>query len=196
MIAFLEGKVVEKFASSVVVNVGGVGYEVQVASAEYDKAMPGEPIKLYTHHHIREQSEELFGFSNLAGKRLFELLITVQGIGPKAALSILSLGETDAVRSGIASEDVAYIAGASGVGKKTAEKLVVSLREKVGSPTYVPSNDSSENMVNFAGDEALDALMALGYNIADATSALRGIPTDKTTSERVKLALKQKNSGL
>lgn len=192
MIAFLEGKVVEKFANSVVVNVGGVGYEVQVASKEYEKAIPGEAIKLYTFHHVREQSEELFGFSSLAGKRLFELLITVQGVGPKAALSILSLGEVDAVRSGIASEDISYISSANGVGKKTAEKLVVSLRDKVGSPTYVPGHDSSGNMVSLAGDEALDALMALGFNIADATTALKGIPTDKSTAERVKLALKQK----
>ena len=192
MIAFLEGKVVEKFNSSVVVNVGGVGYEVQVAASEYEKAIPDEDVKLYTFHHVREQSEELFGFSSLAGKRLFELLITVQGIGPKAALSILSLGEVDAVRSGIASEDTAYISSANGVGKKTAEKLIVTLRDKVGSPTYVPGHDSDGNMVSLAGDEALDALMALGYNIADATTALKGIPTDKSTAERVKLALKQK----
>lgn len=192
MIAFLEGKVVEKFASSVVVNVGGVGYEVQVPASEYEKALPSESIKLYTFHHVREQSEELFGFSSLAGKRLFELLITVQGVGPKAALSILSLGEVDAVRSGIASEDIAYISSANGVGKKTAEKLVVSLRDKVGSPTYVPGYDKSGDMVSLAGDEALDALMALGYNIADATTALKDVPTDKSTAERVKLALKQK----
>lgn len=194
MIAFLEGKVVEKFATSVVVNVGGVGYEVQVASSEYEKAMPSEEIKLYTYHHVREQSEELFGFSSLAGKRMFELLITVQGVGPKAALSILSLGEVEAVRSGIASEDVGYISSANGIGKKTAEKLVVSLRDKVGSPTYVPGHSGANEVVGSAGDEALDALMALGYNIADATTALRGIPTDKSTAERVKLALKQKNN--
>ena len=192
MIAFLEGKVVEKFASSVVVNVSGVGYEVQVASGEYEKALPNEQIKLYTYHHVREQSEELFGFSSLAGKRLFELLITVQGVGPKAALSILSIGETDAVRSGIASEDVSYISSANSVGKKTAEKIIVSLRDKVGSPTYVPGHDTDGNMTNLAGDEALDALMALGFNIADATEALKNVPADKPTAERVRLALKQK----
>lgn len=194
MIAFLEGKVVEKFATSVVVNVGGVGYEVQVASSEYEKAMPSEEIKLYTYHHIREQAEDLFGFSSLAGKRMFEMLITVQGVGPKAALSILSLGEVEAVRSGIASEDANYIASANGIGKKTAEKIIVTLRDKVGSPTYVPGYNQEGEMVSLAGDEALDALMALGFNIADATTALKNVPTDKSTSERVKLALKQKNS--
>jgi len=193
MIAFVNGKVVEKFGNSVVIDVGGIGYEVQVAAGDYERAQPTEMMKLYTHHHVREQSEELFGFSTLAAKRLFEMLITVQGIGPKAALAILSLGEADAVRSAIASEDVNYVATASGVGKKTAEKLVVSLRDKVGAPSYVPTRDGETGAtINFAGDEALDALMALGFTLADATTALRDVPTDKPTAERVKLALMEK----
>jgi len=193
MIAFVNGKVVEKFGNSVVIDVDGIGYEVQVATGDYERAQPAEMMKLYTHHHVREQSEELFGFSTLTAKRLFEMLITVQGIGPKAALAILSLGEADAVRSAIASEDVNYVATASGVGKKTAEKLVVSLRDKVGAPSYVPTRDGETGAtINFAGDEALDALMALGFTLADATTALRDVPTDKSTAERVKLALRDK----
>jgi Holliday junction DNA helicase RuvA len=193
MIAFVQGKVVEKFLSSVVVDVGGIGYEVQVAAVDYDQAAPDTEVKFYTYHHVREQAEELFGFSTLAAKRLFELLITVQGVGPKAALAILSLGAAEAVRSAIASADVGYIAGASGVGKKTAERVSVDLRDKVGSPSYVPTRDSETGAtINFAGDEALDALMALGFTLADATTALRNVPADKSTAERVKLALKQK----
>jgi Holliday junction DNA helicase RuvA len=192
MIALVHGKVIEKFQSSVVVDTGGVGYEIQISALEYDRATLDTEVKFYTFHHVREQSEELFGFSTLAGKRLFELLITVQGVGPKAALAILSLGEADAVRSAIASEDISYIAGASGVGKKSAEKVIVSLRDKVGAATYVPGHDASGNLTNFAGDEALDALMALGFTLADATVALAGVPSDKSTAERVKLALKQR----
>jgi len=193
MIALVYGKVIEKFASSVVVDVGGVGYEVAVSAGDYDRATPDSEARYYTYHHVREQSEELFGFSTLAGKRLFELLITVQGVGPKAALAILSLGEADTVRSAIASGDIAYIAGATGVGKKTAERVTVDLRDKVGAPTYIPMRDDATGaLTNFAGDEALDALMALGFTLADATIALKDIPTDKTTAERVKLALKQK----
>ena len=193
MIAFVNGKVIEKFINSVVVDVGGIGYEVQVPVNDYEKATPGNEIKFYTHHHVREQSEELFGFSTLAAKRLFELLITVQGVGPKAALAILSLGEAEAVRSAIASEDVKYIATANGIGKKTAEKLVVSLRDKVGAPSYVPARDATTGaLINFAGDEALDALIALGFNLGDATAALTDVPNDLPTAERVKLALKQK----
>jgi len=192
MIALVRGTVIEKFRNSVVVDVAGVGYEIQVPANDYNQAAPSAEVKFYTHHHVREQSEELFGFSTLTAKRLFEMLITVQGIGPKAALAILSLGEAEAVRSAIASEDVKYIATATGVGKKTAEKLVVSLRDKVGAPTYVPSRDGETGaQINLAGDEALDALMALGFNLADATTALSNVPNDLSTAERVKLALKQ-----
>ena len=193
MIAFVSGKVAEKFASAIVIDVAGVGYEVQVAASDYAHANLGDEIKFYTHHSVRENSEDLYGFSTLTAKRLFELLITVQGVGPKAALAILSLGEADAVRSAIASEDVAYIASATGVGKKSAEKIIVSLRDKVGAPSYVPTRDAETGAtINFAGDEALDALMALGFTLADATTALVGVPTDKPTAERVRLALKTK----
>jgi Holliday junction DNA helicase RuvA len=193
MIALVYGKVIEKFQSSVVVDAGGVGYEVQVAAGDYDRAMVDSEVRFYTHHHVREQAEELFGFSTLTGKRLFELLTSVQGVGPKAALAILSLAEADAVRSAIASADVGYIATASGVGKKIAERIAVDLRDKVGAPSYVPTRDAETGAtINFAGDEALDALMALGFNLADATNALKDVPTDKPIAERVKLALKQK----
>jgi Holliday junction DNA helicase RuvA len=88
---------------------------------------------------------------------------------------------------------VAFVSQASGVGKKTAERVVVDLRDKVGAPSYVPTRDAKTGaMINFAGDEALDALMALGFTLADATTALRDVPTDKPTAERVRLALKER----
>src|SRR5680860_1610736 len=127
MIAHVSGIVVEKFESSVIVDVHGVGYELQVATGDYDATLLGSEIKFYTYHHIREQSQELFGFSSLIAKKLFELLITVQGIGPKAALSILSLGDTETVRNAIANSDAIFITRANGVGKKTAERVVIDL---------------------------------------------------------------------
>ncbi|MCL2037451.1 Holliday junction branch migration protein RuvA [Candidatus Saccharibacteria bacterium] len=193
MIAFVNGKIIEKFQNSIVVDVGGIGYEVQVAAGDYERATPDDEVKFYTYHHVREQSEELFGFSTLTAKRLFELLITVQGVGPKAALAILSLGDSEVVRSAIASADVVFIARASGVGKKTAERVTVDLRDKVGAATYVPTRDiETRALQNFAGDEALDALMALGFTLADATAALADVSRDKSTAERVKLALKDR----
>jgi Holliday junction DNA helicase RuvA len=193
MIAFVHGKIIEKFLNSVVVDVGGIGYEVQVAVSDYERATPNNEAKFYTHHSVKENSEELYGFSTLAAKRLFELLITVQGVGPKAALAILSLGDSEVVRSAIASADTAFVARASGVGKKTAERVIVDLRDKVGAATYAPTRDIETGALqNFAGDEALDALMALGFTLADATAALTDVPRNKPTAERVKLALKQK----
>jgi len=188
MIAHVSGIVAEKFANSVIVDVHDIGYEVNVAANDYDRALLGEPIKFYTYHHIREQSQELFGFSSLAAKKLFELLITVQGVGPKAALSILSVGESEQVRNAIANSDSAYVAKASGVGKKIAERVVVDLSDKVGLAVNVAH--SSGVSVAPAGDEALEALMALGYTLNDAMLALESVPADLPTAARVTQALR------
>lgn len=190
MIAHVSGIVAEKFGSSVIIDVQGVGYEVQVPLGDYDHVTLNEEIKFYTYHHIREQSQDLFGFSSLAAKKLFELLITVQGVGPKAALAILGLGDSEMVRNSIANSDAAFIARASGVGKKTAERVTVDLSDKVGLALRT-NNDVFGNSIVVAGnDEALEALMALGYNLNDATTALEGISTDLSTAERVTQALK------
>ena len=191
MIAHVAGVVAEKFNSSLIVDVHGVGYEVAVAALDYDAALLNEPIKLFTYHHIREQSQELFGFSSLAAKKLFELLITVQGVGPKAALAILSLGESETVRNAIANSDATFITKASGVGKKTAERVVVDLSDKVGMPiVYNTSAATGRAEPMSHTDEALEALMALGYSLNDATRALEGVSTDLSTAERVTQALK------
>lgn len=191
MIAHVVGEVAEKFNSSVIIDVNGVGYEVNVALGDYEHALLGEKIKFYTHHHIREQSQELFGFSSLAAKKLFELLITVQGVGPKAALAILSLGESETVRNAIANSDAAFITKASGVGKRIAERVVVDLVDKVGlALRYDNSTTTGVSVQINHSDEALEALMALGYTLADATKALEGIPTDLSTADRVTQALK------
>lgn len=190
MIAHVIGVVAEKFAGSVIVDVGGIGYEVTVPAGDFDTVTLNEEVKFYTYHHVREQAEELFGFSTLAAKKLFELLITVQGIGPKAALAILSLGSAEQVRNAIANGDAVFVTKASGVGKKSAERVIVDLADKVGIPThYGHANDIQvETPVS---DEALDALMALGYSLADATKALDGIDSTLSTSQRVTEALKQ-----
>lgn len=189
MIAHISGKIAEKFNGSIIVDVSGVGYEVIVPQYEYDKAMLDNSIKLYTYHHIREQSQELFGFSSLAAKKIFELLITVQGIGPKAGIAIMSLGDYEQVRNAIANEDSKYIQKANGVGKKSAERVIVDLKDKVGLAT---SYNTEEEKVDgdVSGDEALEALVALGFNLKDAILSLKDIPKDLSVSERVKIALK------
>ncbi len=191
MIAHISGRIAEKFAGSVIVDVSGVGYEIIVPSGEYDRAVLGEDIKFYTYHHIREQSQELFGFSSLAAKKLFELLITVQGIGPKAGVAIMGLDESEMVRNAIANEDSKFIQKATGVGKKSAERVIVDLKDKVGlALNHQMTTGADQSVAAGQVDEALEALMALGYNLNDATKALEAVPVDLSTSERVTAALK------
>lgn len=192
MIAHVSGVIVEKFSSSVIVDVHGIGYEIQVASGDFEAAELETTAKFYTYHHIREQSQELFGFSSLIAKKLFELLITVQGVGPKAALSVLSLADSEVVRNAIASADAIFISGASGVGKKTAERIIVDLSDKVGHAIRIDVDIIGKSNYVVASDEALEALMALGYNLNDATKSLEGISTELSTAERVTQALRNK----
>lgn len=191
MIAHLRGTVAEKHGNSLIVDVMGVGYEVTVPNGDYENMTLDADIKLYTYHHVREQSEELFGFSSLAAKKLFEMLITVQGIGPKAGMAILSLGAAEQVRNAIANSDSAYITGAAGVGKKSAERVVVDLADKVGLPTHYGRTDEPVQTELNTNDEALEALMALGYTLADASKALEGVDIKLPTARRVTEALKQ-----
>lgn len=188
MIAHISGKIAEKFAGSVIVDVSGVGYEVIVPAGEFEQAVLNEQIKFYTYHNITDRSQELFGFSSLAAKKLFELLITVQGIGPRAGIAIMSLGETEEVRNAIACEDAKFIQKAAGVGKKSAERVILDLKDKVGMAISKPDGVSAN--ISLASDEALEALIALGFNLNDATKALEQIPRDLPTEERITLALK------
>ncbi len=192
MIAHLSGVIAEKFgAGSVVIDVHGVGYEVSVAAGDFEAVSLGQDAKFYTYHHVREQAEELFGFSSLAAKKLFEMLITVQGVGPKAALAILSLGDAEQARNAIANADSAFVQKAAGIGKKTAERVVVDLSDKVGLPTQYGRADTPVQAELHTADEALEALMALGYTLADATKALENVDTNLPTAQRVTEALKK-----
>mgnify|MGYP000987651583 FL=1 len=192
MIAHLSGTIAEKFgAGSIVIDVRGVGYEVSVSAGDFDAVVLNQDVKFYTYHHVREQAEELFGFSSLAAKKLFEMLITVQGVGPKAALAILSLGDAEQVRNAIANADSAFVQKAAGIGKKTAERVVVDLSDKVGLPTHYGRADTPVQVELNTSDEALEALMALGYTLADATKALENIDVNLPTAQRVTEALKK-----
>ena len=192
MIAHINGTIVEKFAHSVIVDVHGVGYELIIPESDFDKIHLDDKIKFYTYHSIRENSEELYGFSSLAAKKLFQMLISVQGVGPKAAIAILGLASPEDVRNAIANTDSAFVAKASGVGKKTAERVIVDLRDKVGAPSRYGATNIAESPVA-ENDEALDALIALGFPLKDATLALTKVDPALPTSERVRLALKGDN---
>lgn len=191
MIAHISGTIVEKFSSSVIVDVHGVGYELTLTSLDYDQATLDSSQKFYTFHSIRENSEELYGFSSLAAKKLFELLLSVNGIGPKAAIAILSLAPPETVRSAIASADTAFVSRATGVGKKSAERVIVDLRDKVGSPSSLSLSSTTLPSSQNQNDEALDALIALGFPLKEATLALSSVDSSLSVEERIRLALKK-----
>ncbi|HEY8730770.1 MAG TPA: Holliday junction branch migration protein RuvA [Candidatus Limnocylindria bacterium] len=185
MIASIRGRVLARGPDHVVVEASGVGYKVFLPrhpTSERDELL------LHTHQVVREDGQFLFGFETREELALFELLISVSGVGPKAALSILSVSRPVDVAAAIAAGDAGALAKAPGVGKKTAERLIVDLRSKVGRVAIGPTDlDLSD-----AGDEALTALRALGYTLPEAQAALRGVPPPgkATTEERLATALR------
>lgn len=192
MIAHLVGTITEKFTNFIILDVHGVGYELFVTLPDAEKINLDDEVKFYTYHAIRENSEDLYGFSSLAAKKLFELLISVNGVGPKAAMAILSLGTPEEVRNAIANTDSAFIAKAAGIGKKSAERVIVDLRDKVGAPSHYGATETKFSAAATVGpeDEALDALIALGFPLKEASAALSSVDPTLSTEERIRLALK------
>ena len=190
MIAHVEGTIAEKFTGQIIVDVHGVGYEVNLSAIDFEEINVGETRKFYTYHAVRETSEDLYGFTTLMAKKIFEMLISVNGIGPKAGMAILSLGTPEEVRNAIANADSSFISKASGVGKKSAERVIVDLKDKVGLPShYTGAEIQTKKPEN---NEALDALMALGFNLKEATEALKEIDADLPVEDQIRLALKNR----
>lgn len=192
MIAHIKGVIAEKFNTSVIVDVNGVGYELALSALDFDEANLEDEKKFYTYHKVSETAEELYGFTTLAAKKIFELLISVNGVGPKAAMAILSLAAPEEVRNAIANADAGFIAKASGVGKKSAERVIVDLKDKVGLPSKYGTAAVVGAVKIDESDEALDALMALGFPLKEATDALAQVDQSLPTEERVKQALKNR----
>lgn len=190
MIATLNGVVSEKLADVVVLDVRGVGYGLQVTAEDFGRLPTGEPAKLYVYEHVREQMYDLFGFVQLDTKKLFEQLLGVKNVGPKVALAVLDIGTAPAVRGAIAAGDVKLLQSAKGVGKRAAEQIVVELRDKVG----LAATERAEGIVGRPGvntqDEAVEALVSLGYSPQDAMLALKNVDATLPVEERIKLALK------
>lgn len=191
MIATLNGVVSEKLTDMVVLEVQGIGYGLFVTAEDHGRLASGETIKVYIYEHIREQAHDLFGFLSRDTKGLFEQLLDVNGIGPKMALNMLSIGTAQEVRAAIASGDVKFIQRANGVGKRVAERVVVELKDKVGLPGVdLATTGLLQSETSVSKDEAVEALMALGFSFQDAAKALQTIDANLSTEERVTMALK------
>ena len=191
MISHIKGTLEEKFNNSVIVDVSGVGYEITIPTTDFESVNLGDEVKFYTFHKVSENDESLFGFLSLAAKKLFELLISVNGVGPKAAIAILSLAPPEEVRNAIANADSAFVSKASGVGKKCAERVIVDLRDKVGIPSHYGATVANIPGKPKENDEALDALIALGFPLKEATAALENVDPSLPVDERIRLALKK-----
>jgi len=192
MIARIEGAVVEVLADGAVVDVHGVGYRLLMpASALQDLPPRGKTVAVHTHLHVREDALTLYGFSTNEQRDLFGVLIGVQGIGPKGALAVLSMYSPDQFRKALVTEDLDALTLIPGVGKKTAARMILELREKLSLPELevVPGGNNS---VRAALVEAKGALLSLGYSAAEAREALERIPDKDGTAEAIiKLALKE-----
>ena len=194
MIATLNGVVSEKLATGVVIDVQGVGYGVYVTSEDHGRMVVGEPAKVYIYEYVREQAHDLFGFLARDTQNLFEQLLNVSGVGPKMALNVLSIGTANDVRVSIANGDVKFIQQAVGVGKKVAERIVVELKDKVGLVSVdLESSGLLQSEETLLKDEAVEALVALGYTPADARQALSSVDSKLPTAERIKQALKEES---
>jgi Holliday junction DNA helicase RuvA len=177
LITFLNGKLVETLPTLAIVEVNGVGYEVLIPLSSFDKLpAPGQPVKLLTHLVVREDAHVLYGFVTAAEREIFRLLInTVSGIGPKIALNILSGINVTVFRGAVAGGDVKMLSQISGVGKKTAERIVIELKDKVGKAGALEAS-SAQRALNADEQKINDAtlaLMALGYKPAEAHESIR-----------------------
>jgi Holliday junction DNA helicase RuvA len=199
MITFLHGKLVEMLPTQVTVDVHGVGYEVLIPLSSFDKLpQPGQEIRLLTHLAVREDAHVLYGFMSAAEREMFRLLInTVSGIGPKIALNILSGISVTAFRGAVANSDVKALSQISGVGKKTAERIVVELKDKVGAAGAWEASSAQRSLSpeDQRVNDAVLALLALGFKQIEAHDSVRKVQASlgaqATVEELVRACLKK-----
>ena len=169
-----------------VLDVGGVGYLLQVTPTALRRASGTEEVAVETYLHVREDALQLFGFADAAERELFELLLSVQGVGPKVALAIVSGSSPAELRRAIVLEDTARFEAIPGIGRKTAQRVVLELKEKLGPVGDVPATGGSPPHI-----VARDALVGLGYSVQEAERALSEVDVELPPEERVRLALRR-----
>jgi len=184
MLALLEGKIELKTDKFAIINIQGIGYKIYCSSRILEKLIPEKEVKLFIHLYHRENLLDLYGFLSFKELEFFELLISISGIGPKAGLAVLSIASLKDLKVSIASGQVNLLTKVSGIGKKTAERVILELRSKI-----LVSGDDVRKLVS--DDEAIDALVSLGYAGRQARDALKQVPAKvKQVESRIKQALK------
>ncbi len=192
MISQLTGLITEKALNYVVIDVHGVGYKVFVSGATLG-ALAGVkkdvPTTVFTYLAVRETALDLYGFADVEEKKFFELLLTISGIGPKSAIGILGSASVATIREGVLSEDYEYFSKISGIGKKTAEKIIVGLKDKIGAGDMAGASSSTDNAHL---STVMDALVSLGYSDKEVRGVMKKIKTeDKSDHQKIiKEALK------
>lgn len=191
MIAQIRGRLVEKTPTYVVVDCGGVGYQLNISLTTYSNLKDGENCMLHTHLVVREDAQILYGFVEPSEKKLFQLLISVSGVGPATGIMILSSAEPSEIRNAIVSGDVGWFKSVKGIGPKTAQRLIIDLKDKLSKESIDPDFYSTEG--NTVKEEALSALLMLGFNKNQAEKSvekLLRIDAGLTVEEVIKNALK------
>jgi len=196
MIAFLTGRVAGKTATHALLEVHGVGYQLAMSSGSL-AALPadGGDVTVHTHLYVREDELSLFGFESVAEKRAFELLITVNGVGPKVALAALSTLSPDDLATAVSADDAATISSVPGIGAKTAQRIILDLKDKIG-PSGERTGSPRGTAAASAASEATDALLGMGFSAAEATAALKGYDGPaQDASALLRYALRRLGSG-
>ena len=187
MIAYLEGIIQHVGDHRLVIVVNGIGYDVQVPSQVLEHAQPGNTIALNTHHHIREDASDLYGFLHTDDLAFFTKLLGVNGVGPRLAITVISSLKLDELKRAIVHGDTATLQSISGIGRKTAERIILDLKETID---ILPAIDATGAEKNTSAT-AIDALMSLGYTQNEAVAVLRDIDSSLSLEEQVREALKR-----
>jgi holliday junction DNA helicase RuvA len=183
VIARLQGQLIEKQPPLLVVDVNGVGYELEAPMSTFYKVTLGAPVTLYVHQVVREDANLLYGFATREERDMCRTLLKVNGVGPKMALAILSGMEAEAFAACIRQNDIATLTRIPGVGKKTAERLIIEMRDRLGDDSTGLFANTGVNLPASAAQDAITALISLGYKAAEAEKAINKIKSDDASAE-------------
>ncbi len=182
MIGFLKGQVIDRTGGSLLVDVGGVGYKIQISNIKYQN---GDEVAFYVHTYVREDEISLYGFEDKKALVMFELLISVSGVGPKVAMVILSSAKVEKIQEAVARADVSFFTAMKGLGKKGAQKIIIELKNKLGSVEELDLGDEGED------NEVVAGLVAMGYDSRKVRQVVEELAADLSESEIIKAVIKK-----